>query len=202
MKVYLITTDKFFVEENIIINALFEEGLDALHLRKPFSEPVLCERLLTLIPEKWHKKIVVHDHFYLKTEFDLKGIHLNGRNPHPPANYRGHLSRTCYTLEEVSEWKKKCNYVFLTSVFENINNENLNVPYSIEDLSKARDMGIIDDKVIALGGVNYENVRKLNDLGFGGVGIMAAVWQNFDFHLSDNFKILIDYFKKIKEAAD
>ena len=50
MKVYLITTDKFFVEENIIINALFEEGLDALHLRKPFSEPVLCERLLTLIP--------------------------------------------------------------------------------------------------------------------------------------------------------
>ena len=169
MKVYLITTDKFFVEENIIINALFEEGLDALHLRKPFSEPVLCERLLTLIPEKWHKKIVVHDHFYLKTEFDLKGIHLNERNPQPPANYKGHLSRTCYTLEEVSEWKKKCYYVFLTSVFEN---------------------------------VNYENVRKLNDLGFGGVGIMAAVWQNFDFHLSDNFKILIDYFKKIKEAAD
>ena len=69
-------------------------------------------------------------------------------------------------------------------------------------MSKARDKGIIDDKVIALGGVNYENVRKLNDLGFGGVGIMAAVWQNFDFHLSDNFKILIDYFKKIKEAAD
>ena len=198
MKVYLITTDKFFVEENIIINALFEEGLDALHLRKPFSEPVLCERLLTLIPEKWHKKIVVHDHFYLKTEFDLKGIHLNERNPQPPANYKGHLSRTCYTLEEVSEWKKKCNYVFLTSVFENVNNENLNVPYSIEDLSKARDMGIIDDKVIALGCVIYENVRKTDT----DVEPTKPQPRNYDFDAGFTGKKKEDYESKFVKGED
>ena len=46
MKLILVTTDNFFVEENIIINTLFDEGLDVLHLRKPDSEPILCEMLL------------------------------------------------------------------------------------------------------------------------------------------------------------
>ena len=49
-----------------IITALFEEGLDTLHLRKPGTAPMFAERLLTLIPEQYHKRIVVHGHFYLK----------------------------------------------------------------------------------------------------------------------------------------
>ena len=35
MKLIVVTTPTFFVEEDQIINALFEEGLDILHLRKP-----------------------------------------------------------------------------------------------------------------------------------------------------------------------
>jgi hypothetical protein len=31
---------------------------------------------------------------------------------------------------------------------------------------------------------------------------MGAVWQNFDFHSSADFKKLIDYFKKIREATN
>ncbi|HIY37265.1 MAG TPA: thiamine phosphate synthase, partial [Candidatus Paraprevotella stercorigallinarum] len=40
MKLILLTTPDFFVEEDKILTALFEEGLDILHLRKPGSEPV------------------------------------------------------------------------------------------------------------------------------------------------------------------
>ena len=64
------------MEEDKIITALFEEGLDTLHLRKPGTAPMFAERLLTLIPEQYHKRIVVHGHFYLKEEYKLKGIHL------------------------------------------------------------------------------------------------------------------------------
>ena len=81
MKLILLTPPDFFVEEDKILTALFEEGLDLLHLRKPDTEPVYSERLLTLLPESHHNQIVVHDHFYLKEEFNLRGIHLNGRNP-------------------------------------------------------------------------------------------------------------------------
>ena len=50
MKLILITPPTYFVEEDKIITALFEEGLDTLHLRKPGTAPMFAERLLTLIP--------------------------------------------------------------------------------------------------------------------------------------------------------
>ena len=37
MKLIVVTAPTFFVEEDKIITALFEEGLDILHLRKPSS---------------------------------------------------------------------------------------------------------------------------------------------------------------------
>ena len=52
MKLIVITTPNYFVEEDKILTALFDAGLDILHLRKPDTPPVYAERLLTLIPEK------------------------------------------------------------------------------------------------------------------------------------------------------
>ena len=92
MKLILITTPHYFVEEDQIITNLFDEGLDVLHLRKPDTASVYAERLLTLIPEKYRKRIVMHDHFYLKNEYKLKGIHLSSRNPIVPDKYVGHVS--------------------------------------------------------------------------------------------------------------
>ena len=55
MKLIVVTTPTFFVEEDKIITALFEEGLDVLHLRKPETPAMYSERLLTLIPDKYHR---------------------------------------------------------------------------------------------------------------------------------------------------
>ena len=101
MKLILQTSPHFFVEEDKILATLFDEGLDLLLLRKPDTEPIYSERLLTLLPEKYHDRVIVHDHFYLKDEFNLLGIHLNKANPIPPSNYKGPIARSCYSLKEV-----------------------------------------------------------------------------------------------------
>lgn len=168
MKLILITTPTYFVEEDKIITALFEEGLDILHLRKPDTAPMLAERLLTLIPEQYHKRIVVHGHFYLKEEYKLKGIHLNARNPNPPDNYKGHISCSCHSLEEVRTRKPNCDYVFLSPVFDSISKLNYHSAYTAEELRAANKTGIIDKKVIALGGIDTENIIEVKDYGFGG----------------------------------
>ena len=72
------------------------------------------ERLLTLIPEKYHKRIVTHEHFYLKEEFNLMGIHLNARNPKEPHDYSGHISCSCHSVEEVKNKKHFYDYVFMS----------------------------------------------------------------------------------------
>ena len=79
MKLILITPPTYFVEEDKIITALFEEGLDTLHLRKPGTAPMFAERLLTLIPEQYHKRIVVHGHFLSE-----RGIQTERNSPERP----------------------------------------------------------------------------------------------------------------------
>ena len=117
MKLVLITKPTFFVEEDKIITTLFEEGLDNLHLYKPQSAPMYMERLLSLIPEDYYKKITVHDHFYLKNEYGLRGIHLERPDVALPEGYKGKFSRTCTDLESLKAAKKKATYVFLKYIF-------------------------------------------------------------------------------------
>jgi len=122
MKLIIMTKATFFVEENQILTTLFEEGLENLHLYKPGSEPVYSERLLTLLDEDYHRYITVHDHFYLKEEFGLRGIHLNDAQSELPQGYRGNFSRTCHALDELREAKRKASYVFLQNIFDSQSN--------------------------------------------------------------------------------
>lgn len=202
MKLILLSTPHFFVEEDKILTTLFEEGLDLLHLRKPQSEPVFCERLLTLIPEEFHKRIVVHDHFYLKEEFGLLGIHLSHHNPQKPADYNDPLTRTCYTLDEVVEQKPQSKYVILKNVFDSISEPQYVSRFTDAQLHQAARQGIIDRHVMAQGGIALENLNQLKDYGFGGAVIRGDLWKRFNIHRGIDYKDVINHFRKLRREAD
>ena len=105
MKLVILTQPKFFVEEDKIITALFDEGMDILHLQKPDSEPVYCERLLSLLPNDCYSKIRVHEHYYLKQEFDLKGIHIDNPDTPTPEAFKRHVTRSTYRISDLKEMK-------------------------------------------------------------------------------------------------
>lgn len=201
MKLLLLSTSDFFVEEDTIINALFEEGLDLLHLRKPGSEPVYSERLLTLLPEQWHNQIIVHEHFYLKEEFNLRGIHLSERNPEPPTGYRGQLSRSCHDLGQLTATKTGMDYVFLSPVFDSITYPDRHAAYTDQELHDAARAGLIDRKVMAAGGINSETLPLLADYGFGGAVILGDLWTRFNIHSGLDYKEVIAHFRKLRKAA-
>ena len=202
MKLILITSPRFFIEEDKIITALFEEGLDILHLRKPDTAPMLSERLLTLIPQQYHKRIVTHDHFYLKEEFNLMGVHLNSRNPDVPLNYKGHVSCSCHSLEEVRQKKGHFNYVFMSPVFDSISKKEYLSNFSPEELKAAYKSGLIDKKVVALGGICTDNIRTIRKMGFGGAAILGDIWDRFDEHDTINYTEVLQRFKQLKKLAD
>lgn len=109
MKLVIMTQPTFFVEEDKILTALFEEGMDYLHLCKPGASPMYSERLLSLLPEMSYGKITVHDHYYLKNEYGLAGIHLDGETQEPPKDYKGKYSRTCHDIATLGAMKKRRN---------------------------------------------------------------------------------------------
>lgn len=202
MKLMVITTPKYFVVEHLIINALFEEGLDALHLRKPDSNPALAERLLSLIPEEYHERIITHDHFFLKRQYGLGGIHLNSRNPETPEGYKGNITCSCHTFGEVEQYKRKVKYVFLSPIFDSISKQGYNAAFSKEILRTAADKGIIDSKVMALGGIDTQNIASLRELGFGGAAVLGAIWNKFDITSTQDFKEIINCFRQLRRLTD
>ena len=201
MKLILMTVPYFFIEEHQILTALFDEGLEVLHLRKPGTEPIYSERLLTLIPECYRKRIVVHDHFYLKNEYKLMGIHLNQRNPEPPAGYKGHISCSCHTIEEVKAQKTVCNYVLLSPIFNSISKQGYESPFTDKVLKQYAAQGWIDRKVMALGGITLDNIARVQSYGFGGAIVLGDIWNRFDIHTTHDYKYLITHFRKLQKAV-
>lgn len=202
MKLIILTKATFFVEEDKILTTLFEEGMDNLHLYKPDSEPVYSERLLTLLSEDYYRKITVHDHFYLREEFGLKGIHLNTADAELPYGYKGHFSCTCHSIAELHDAKKKADYVFLKTISDSQSNPQDKQTISEEELREASRKGLIDKHVYAMGGINLDNIRQMRDLGFGGVVICGDLWNRFNIHQEQDYKDLISHFQKLQKAVN
>lgn len=177
MEWIVITSPGFLQGEADFIDRLFNHGLDRLHLRKPGAEIGECRRLLDGISREWLPRIVVHDNFGLCREYGLGGVHLNGRNPMAPPNHEGSVSRSCHSLEEISRYKGECDYLTLSPIFNSISKQGYMAAFGPGQLAAARDSGLIDRRVIALGGVTLENIPRVKELGFGGVAILGDVWQ-------------------------
>lgn len=177
MEWIVITSPGFIQGEADFIDRLFGHGLDRLHLRKPGADIGECRRLLDGISREWLPQIVVHDNFGLCREYGLGGVHLNGRNPMAPPNHEGSVSRSCHSLEEISRYKEECDYLTLSPIFNSISKQGYMAAFGPGQLAAARDSGLIDRRVIALGGVTLENIPRVKELGFGGVAILGDVWQ-------------------------
>ena len=197
MKWIVITMPDFIENEANYINQLFEAGLDLLHLRKPESCIDDCERLLQEINPKWYQRIVVHDHFSICQKYHLHGIHLNSRNHQVPDGFQGSLSRSCHTFREVTAAQKEAvfSYVFLSPIFDSISKKGYKHNFANKDLEDAGNNGIINEKVIALGGIIPQFIPQLRGWNFGGAAFLGDIWnrrQDADWseYLSDVRKCL------------
>ena len=170
-----VTSPSFFDGEASFIGRLLSCGVDIVHLRKPGAAESDCARLLDALTTEERARIVIHDFFELAGPYGLRGIHLNARRSEIPAGYTGHVSRSCHSLEEIERWKPVCNYVFLSPVFDSISKQGYSAGFTPEVLRRASGAGIIDEKVIALGGVTPDNLKQLHSLGFGGAAMLGYV---------------------------
>ncbi len=200
MKLVIMTKSTFFVEEDKILAALFEQGMDNLHLYKPGSSPMYAERLLTLLPDDFYKNITVHDHFYLQQEYNLAGIHLDNNDTPLPAKYKGRIGRTCCRLDELKEMKRNSNYVFLDNTFAPTAGNDDTTAFTTAQLEDAADRGLIDKKVYAMGGVTLDNLHLAKELGFGGVVVSDDIWNKFEIHSQNDYKEVINHFVRIKKT--
>ena len=177
MKWITITSPEFLSGEATFISKLFLQGLDLLHLRKPEASLEAYKQLLLQIPEQWHSRIVLHEHFELAEEYKLHGIHLNRRCSVTPNAYHGSISCSCHTIEEVITQKDSKDYVFLSPIFDSISKVGYHADFSPTLLKQAAIENVIDEKVIALGGITANNIPLVKEWHFGGVALLGDIWK-------------------------
>lgn len=177
MKWITITSPKFLSGEAIFIDKLFSQGLDLLHIRKPDAPLEAYKLFLLQIPKQWYSRIVLHEHFALAEEFGLHGIHLNRRYSVAPNAFHGSISCSCHTIEEVITQKKSKDYVFLSPIFDSISKVGYHAAFSPTLLKQAAIENLIDEKVIALGGITANNISLVKEWHFGGVALLGDIWK-------------------------
>ena len=176
MRIIAITTPKVDDKDLHLIRGLIRCGIDIIHLRKPDSDIAECRRLLHELTDKERDRIIIHDYPELYEEFSLKGIHMNRHVTCLPDGYEGFRTRSCHTFEEVVRYKDEYDYVFLSPVFDSISKAGYKAGFTREELEKASIEGIIDEKVVALGGVTLGDISYLKRLNFGGVAMIGGIY--------------------------
>lgn len=195
MRFLVITEPQFTDNEAAIIAQLLHWGTDLVHLRKPEGSADELAKLIEAIPTAYHNRLVLHDHFDLAAHFTLHGLHLNRRNSVLPPNHEGTVSQSCHTLDEVKVCKTKYDYVFLSPVFNSISKQGYTSVFTPKALSEAKKQGLIDQKVVALGGITAANIGKTKYYGFGGVALLGDIWSRT---ADKNFE---QYVRKIVEIC-
>lgn len=182
MRLVVITQPGFGAGEAETIRELLDGGIDRVHLRKPFAPEAAMRRLLDRLDPAVLPRITLQDCLGLAAEYGAGGVHLNARHPEPPQGFRGLVSRSCHSLEELEELEEHAadDYLFLSPIFDSISKVGYTARFTAESLLEAAARGIVNDRVLALGGVRPEYLPRIRAYGFGGAALMGCIWQAAD----------------------
>ena len=194
----MISAPDFLPGEAEAVTALLEAGAWRVHVRKPAAGSDSIARLLEHIPAALYSRISLHDHHELAARFGVGGVHLNSRNPSAPDGFGGLVSRSCHSISELSQYGPVCDYMFLSPIFDSISKSGYTSRFSLEeirrrivagsDVATARMDVMSSDgncrsvdwgRVFALGGVCPDNIRLLEETGFGGAAVLGYLWEPF-----------------------
>lgn len=164
------------------ISALFSAGLKIFHIRKPGLSKSELRDYIQGIPKKYHKRLVIHSHYVLLKEFDLRGIHLPEKNrkkklPDSFDSKKHHVSASFHAMVDVERNKRKYDYIFLSPVFNSLSKKNYKSAFAKEDLIpflKAH------KNVVALGGIEPGTLLTANILRFKGAATLGFIWESKD----------------------
>lgn len=166
---------------------LFQNGLQYFHLRKPKFKTAELEEYLTMIPEHYHDRIILHTKHQLLSKFNLAGIHIDSKLEKQPLKrwfklyllkrYKSDFIITTTFKDSQSIIKSKYNYhhILLRPLFDRVSSKRI-----IKGIPKEEIIHVTKkskQKIVGYGGVELNKIHEVLDLGMFGLGITGALWE-------------------------
>lgn len=167
-----------------VLLKLFENGLPAFHLRRPYWSSARFCSWIESVPAKWRSRIIVHQFPQLVRKYNLGGFHqMSGTSVSGISGMSGKVFEQCEDFSELQKVGKHCRRVMLGPVFPP---EKYDITVPRRTLSEYAAIAAYwrkqggNSEVFAFGGVSAENVRRCRQAGFDGVVVVGAVWDSPD----------------------
>ena len=72
---------------------------------------------------------------------------------------------------------EKLDYMSLSPIFDSISKSGYRAAFTRDELIEAHRQGIINERVLALGGVTFDRIDEVLEMGFGGAMILGDAWR-------------------------
>jgi len=178
--ILVITPETMIQNETEIINQMFQEGLDLLHIRKPKISREEMKNFLYRIDEEVYPQLVLHGYGDLGKDHHISRLHFREADRNAGI-YKSHigkniLSTSVHNMETYNALGKEWEYSFFSPVFPSISKKGYGEDSSlIEELKYRTNQEV---KLIALGGINENNICKVFENGADGAALLGAVWNS------------------------
>ncbi len=164
-----------------IVCELFEKGLQSYHLRKPRWNPDRVQAWIKSIPKIYRSRIILHQFPELVEKFGLGGFHIRCDEAVPDSLPAEKISAQCQHYADIEKCDKRFRCLMLGPIFPKPDRD-LTVPartlqeYAAIVAYHRKQGGTA--KIFAFGGVSENNVKQCRKMGFDGVAVVGAVWDD------------------------
>lgn len=175
----VISPEEDVVDESVILNHLFDNGLVFFHLRKPSKSRAAHVSYLKRIRPEYHKHVMLHFYHDLMEEFGLMGCHFQEKERMRQGDKMKSLveqyqkkgysvSGSFHNPEDIVRCKSAFDYVLLSPVFNSISKSGY----------KGRGFSVnhIAIRTIGMGGIQQNTIEAASALGYAGVGVLGGIW--------------------------
>jgi thiamine-phosphate pyrophosphorylase len=193
MQLIVISHPDNVANEARLINQLFENGLTRFHLRKPGYDEEQIVRLLEQIDERYHHYIALHQHHDMAQDFGIERLHYTeqhrantGADKLALLIDQGYILSTSVHDLETLQTLIRFDNAFLGPIFNSISKPGYQAKWPDSFSLNKQDIQL---NIIALGGIELSNLRKVKAMNFDGAAVLGIIWNNPDLAIS-NFKNL------------
>ena len=189
MKVILYTAPSTVSNEIETISALMDLGVDYMYLRKENKDEHYWMAFVEQIPFA-HSKKIFSDHFRVLHEMELGGYHFSGKKLQEinPSDLNENLvmlrnseiksSATVRSFIQLKELDGKFDILLLAPLFESISKPGHALDWNFEELKEYLHNRKSKTEIFALGGIDLDKIDMVHLLGFDGIAVLGAIWNN------------------------
>lgn len=206
MRHRIYTFEEAVPNESNLLNALLEEGVPWLHLRKPKYTLEQLETLLTSMDPIYHPRIILHQHWELAEYYAVGGLHWTEwhRRQYAPVDFDRLVARQqrqgwqvgtavhhTLTLDQLPPY---LDYATASPLFPSISKPGYRPSFDWQ-LRQAYPF-----TVVGLGGIQADNLKRAYARGFREIIFLGAIWKDPE-RAVPNYKRLCNIMQQLGPAS-